>query len=637
MTAIAGLVDWTGGVAGDSSLHAMLAELSAFGAVRQSSRRLGPASFGHVLSIHVPEDVSDRQPVVACGGDMLLTADARIDNRDEIIAALGIDRRDAAALSDGMLLGAAWEKWGEAALDRMLGDMALALWDNVQGELLLARTPATTRSLFYHLGEKFAAFASMPAALHRLDAVPKRLNLDELARRVSGGAFFGTAESCFAAIDSVEPGTIVRIRSDGRRIARFWDASNIAIVRRSAVDAAEEMRAELDRSVEACLRRSGGEVASHLSGGRDSSAVTATAAIALGRSGESLTALTAAPRAGFPHADGGYLHDESGLAKIVAAGLPNLRHVISRSRRVAICKLLDMSSRLHFAPMGGPANIAYWVRLLSEARDCGASTLLTASNGNFSISLGGLGALSDVARQNGAASWWSTAKRLAGQSQVPWRTILNQTFGPHLPQPVHRMIHRWLAGPRAHQDYPLFAPVLGDRIRSVAANADTRPAASYRAIVRQIYRPLDYADKVALADHGIELRDPTADRRMIEFCLSLPADQLVGSQGQRPIYDLAFRDRVPKAVRSSPLKGFQGADWFEIYDPDEIAAGFRRYSANRLVRELVDVDQAFPLLDAWPRTRGFEGASFGLYASHLLRALALASFIDVHFPEQRDR
>ena len=630
MTAIVGVVGWTDGAMFDSSIAAMLEASAVFGSSRLSSRRLGRAWFGHALTIDLPQDHDDAQPLMDIAARAMLTADLRIDNRAELIAGLNLDPHDldpasAAALSDAALFAAAWDKWGEGALDHMLGDIAFARWDADRSELVLGRTPATSRPLFYHLGSGFAAFASIPAALHRLDAVPKRLNLDELARRLSGSAYFGTPESAFATIDSVEPGTIVRIRADGHHISRFWDPSGIAIVRRTAGEAAALMREEFERSVDAVLRRDHGSVASHLSGGRDSAAVTATAAQALGKRGEVLTALTAAPRDGFPPSDGRHVHDESGLAATVAAAFPNVRHLISRSRPVALCDLLDAASRLHSAPMGGPANIAYWTRLLGEASDAGATVLLTGANGNFSISLGGLGALSDVLRENGPRRWWSIAKALR---DTPWRTILNQSFGHHLPGPVHRR----LAGSLAHHEYPLFKPSLRDRLR----RADMRPPASYRTAVRQIYRPLEYADKVGLALHGIDLRDPTADRRLIEFCLSLPADQVVGSYGQRPIYDLAFADLVPEPVRTSPVKGMQGADWFEIYDPEEIRAGFRRYSANRLVRELIDIERVFPLLDAWPTVGGYRRADYDLYPNHMMLALSLASFVDVHFPEQRD-
>ena len=625
------MVGWDDGVADKSSIIAMLDALAVFGPARQSSAQLGRGHFGLAHSVHVAEDQFDQQPLVEPSGRVLVAADARIDNRDEIVAALAIQPQSAAALSDAMLFAAAWERWEEAGLARILGDMAFAVWDNDQRELILGRTPATSRSLFYHIGRDFAAFASMPTALYRLEAVPKRLNLNEVARRLSGSAFFGTTTSCFADIDSVEPGTIVRIHSDGRRISRFWDPAAIAVVRRTPVDAADELRAELDRSVEACLRRSTGMVASQLSGGRDSAAVTAAAALALGRRGEQLTAYTAAPRTGFPSTDGRYLMDESSLAASVVADLPNVRHIVSRSRPVAICALLDQASRLHFAPMGGPANMAYWQRILGEAHADGTSVLLTGTNGNFSISLGGLGALSDVARENGLARWWSIARRTAGEGDVPWRTILNQSFGHHLPPRLRQFVRKG-----DDDAFPLFAPAMRDRILA-ATSSSTDGALGFRSSIHQIYRPLAYADKIALAQHGIELRDPTADRRLIEFCLSLPADQIVGSQGRRPVYDLAFADRVPAAVRTNPLKGFQGADWFEVYDPDEIGAGFRRYAANRMVRELIDIERVFPLLDAWPQSNGYEIAAYRRYASHMMLALALASFVDVHFPEQRDR
>lgn len=599
--------------------------MGALGTAKPVTRTWGLCTFGHALKSFLPEAGVSAQPLQSHSAKLLLTCDTRIDNRLELADALGVP----AGLSDAELILLGWERWGTLTPGRMIGDFALAIWDEGARELMITRSPASSRTLFYHAGPAFAAFATLPQPLTRL--IPRALNVPEMARRLDGGAYFGNCESLFAGIYSIDPGTLVRITESSVVIDRYWHPGAIQTVERHRADAAEELKWHLGRAVAACLRRTGGPVASHLSGGRDSGAVTACAAAILQDAGEPLHAFTSAPRAGFPKTQGRYLLDESSAASAVASQFSNIRHFVSRSSPVPFCGALDRASLLHAAPMGNPANLAYWTRLQSEAAQFGSRVLLTGANGNFSVSLGGLGALPDVVREDGLGEWWKTARAISRSADLPWKTLLNQSFGHRLPASLHRRLRNGVYGPPGQEGFPCFSARLRDAMRLAGAEDSTQPLASYRARAGEIYQVIDYPDNIGEGLYGIDLRDPTADRRLIEFCLSLPAKDIVGSHGQRPIYDLAFAKLVPEQVRGSRLKGFQGADWFEIYDPEEIRTGVRRYGEKAIVREFVDIPQIERLLDVWPTELGQDLRSYSLYANHLLIAVALASWLNVHF------
>ena len=140
----------------------MLARLARYGG-RAAPRiaAVAGAAFGASPWPSLPEDDFDRQPLVDLDR-WLFVADVRLDNRSEVAAALGID---ATTLSDGDLLFRALLAWSESALDRISGDFAFALFDSVEGKLLLGRDPTGQRPLFYACGPGFAAFASMPNAI----------------------------------------------------------------------------------------------------------------------------------------------------------------------------------------------------------------------------------------------------------------------------------------------------------------------------------------------------------------------------------------------------------------------------------------------------------------------------------------
>jgi asparagine synthase (glutamine-hydrolysing) len=96
------------------------------------------------------EDAGYRPPLISPDGQVVLVADARIDNRGELGAALGFDAGTAAGLPDAGFILAAYQAWGRSAFRRLIGDFAIILWDQRQRALLAARDGPGQRVLFYH-------------------------------------------------------------------------------------------------------------------------------------------------------------------------------------------------------------------------------------------------------------------------------------------------------------------------------------------------------------------------------------------------------------------------------------------------------------------------------------------------------
>src|SRR5439155_11182972 len=70
-------------------------------------------------------------------------------------------------------------------------------------------------------------------------------------------------------------------------------------------------------------------------------------------------------------------------------------------------------------------------------------------------------------------------------------------------------------------------------------------------------------NKGTLGGWGIDVRDPTADRRLIEFCLSVPTEQFFRGGVLRALGRDALADRVPPEVLNETRRGLQAADWHE--------------------------------------------------------------------------
>lgn len=136
------------------------------------------------------------------------------------------------------------------------------------------------------------------------------------------------------------------------------------------------------------------------------------------------------------------------------------------------------------------------------------------------------------------------------------------------------------------------------------------------------------AYKGVLGEWGLSVRDPTADRRIIEYCLAVPPEEFVRGGTTRSLARRAFADRLPPEVAGFALRGYQSADWYEAMDlarpeiEQEVAAIARCPQAAEAL-ELAWVDEA---VADWPGDWS-QPATRDRYRLGLLRALSAGHFM----------
>jgi len=276
MTALAGLWRLDGNPEAAEACGRMLEAQRIYGPDDGAQWSEGPVALGRRLARLLPEDAYDGQPLHSADGHVVLVADVRLDNREELYAALNLPAERAGLSSDADILLAAYVRWAEDCVDRLVGDFAFALWDKLAWRFVLARDPLGARPLHYHCGARFFAFASMPKGLHAMAEIPRQPDEDYLTWEMIAAGPLGT-RTCFKDIERVEPGHIAVVTRDGVSARRFWKPERKTLALRSADAYAEACREQLDIAVR-CRLRGANHVATHLSAGLDSSAVTATAA-----------------------------------------------------------------------------------------------------------------------------------------------------------------------------------------------------------------------------------------------------------------------------------------------------------------------------------------------------------------------
>ncbi|MDB5673415.1 MAG: asparagine synthase [Sphingomonas bacterium] len=623
MTALAA---WWGASGESAGEHCgrMVSAQAVYGPDGQAVQVNGTVALGRCLSRLLPEDRHDQGPVTSADGRYMLVADARIDNRDELATALGLSAAHAATLAEPALILAAIERWGDAAIARLVGDFALVLWDDTRRHLLLARDFLGQRPLSYHRGAGFVAVASMPKGLHALAEIPRAPREQALIEFLAGVPQQGR-EGFFAGIQRVEPGHIVRLTPDEVTSQAFWSPPTEPLRFARDSDYADGLREQLDRATASRLRRAGGNVGSHLSAGRDSSAVTTSAALLLGREGARLTAYTAVPKPE-ARAPTGRLGDEGPIAAAVAALYRNIDHQLVRSDDRSPLASLDRNVFLFERPVLNLCNLTWSEAIADHAEANGISVMLTGQLGNPTISHDGMPHLPALLGRGRLVALFRLLRGLRGDG-MRWRGGVAAAAGGFLPARLWNEVARRRAAPVTR-----FAALTPSAVTSLGEQGIDGTAQPWRdGVARRlaILRGIDLGEyhKGLLGGWGVDYRDPTADRRLAEYCLRIPEEQFILGGERRSLARHAFGERLPAALLDERRGGFQGADWhIALARVQNDARDEVERIASSEAAPFLDLPRLEALIDHWPTTDTAWESQASDYRRALLRGLSAGHF-----------
>jgi asparagine synthase (glutamine-hydrolysing) len=201
-----------------------------------------------------------------------LTANARIDGRDELIQQLKLTVKDSP--TDDELILHAYEAWGEECVKHLLGDFAFAIWDARQRRLFCARDHFGVKPFFFTQTANSFNFSSVLNELR--PTVSNALNEIAIGDYLLFGVNQDQSTTTFADIQRLPPAHTLTVTSDGIRMRRYWSPSMPAEVRfRKGESYVERFRELLALAVADRLRTD--RVAISMSGGLDSTSLAALA------------------------------------------------------------------------------------------------------------------------------------------------------------------------------------------------------------------------------------------------------------------------------------------------------------------------------------------------------------------------
>jgi asparagine synthase (glutamine-hydrolysing) len=507
-------------------------------------------------------DLSDqaRQPLSNESGDLWLICNGEIYNHQELRKSLLSRGHKFRSGSDSEVILHLYEDFGERAISMLRGMFAFALWDCKTETLLLGRDRLGQKPLFYREQEDAFYFASEALPLHLETKEPLRLDKVALQQYLTFG-YIPAPLCAFEGSRKLPPAHyLVKKRGQKALLKRYWSLpytpkyDDRSPVKRGALE--EEFCDLLEESVR--LRRmSDVPLGAFLSGGVDSSALVSF----LGDAGTKTFSI------GFSQRD----YDERRYARLVAQRY-RTAHYEQVVKPDAVHVLHTLIGQFGEPFADSSAIPCYYLAQMAREQ------VTVALSGDGADELLG-GYMQFVA--NELAQDFDRLPRFLRESVIgPLVRALPRRLGRDDPiLRLKRFMRGVLDGDRGRRPL-IWSQIMDSSQRAAILNGDLAmeleeldplaPALAHGAgfsgsdadralhMALSSYLPGDLLRKVDITSmaHGLEVRAPFLDHKLVEFIARLPVRQKVHRGQTKKLLKRALHGRLPRELLYRPKKGF---------------------------------------------------------------------------------
>ncbi|WP_433255513.1 asparagine synthase (glutamine-hydrolyzing) [Streptosporangium sp. CA-135522] len=536
----------------------------------------------------------------------VLTYSGEVYNFRELRAELDARGHRFRTQSDTEVVLRAYLEWGEDLATRLNGMFAFAIWDVRREELLLVRDRMGVKPLYYHPTPAGVLFGSEPKAI--------------LANPLAGRAVVGADELCellsliktpehgiYRGMYEVRPGQLVRVGRRGLRRRRYWELES----REHADDldtTVRTVRGLLDDIVDRQLIADV-PLCSLLSGGLDSSTITALAAKALREHGAGRIRSFAVDFAGYSEnfepdemrdtPDAPYVHD------VVRHIAPDHTDIVLDSAdlidpvvRAAVLRARDL-----------PTGVG--------DMDASLYLLFQAIRGHSTVALSG-----ESADEVFGGYRWFHEPETVGADTFPWLAAPGVERYGGLTALLDESLLRKLDLPAYRAEGYRQALAEVPRLPGESGLEKRMREISYLHLTRFVQILLDRKDRMSMAV-GLEVRVPFCDHRLVDYVFNAPWSMKTFDGREKSLLRAASADVLPRSVlerRKSPYPSTQDPSYGQAVRAEAARLLERRDIA---AAPLIDPEKVRTVLDAPADPGGPAGAR-----SSLERLLQLNAWLE---------
>jgi asparagine synthase (glutamine-hydrolysing) len=539
MCGIAGVLDGAGGHVDYGELRLLADALAHRGPDGEGvwCSEDGRAGLVHRRLAIIDTSQASHQPMHSADGHHTIVYNGEIFNflelRDELVALGHCFSSD----GDTEVVLAAWRQWGEQMLLRFNGMWALALRDNRSGQVFLARDRFGIKPLLYAQAGGRLAFSSEMRALRQLPWVSTEIDRD-VARRLLFDPFGveASARSLVRGIQRLPAGHCAMWYSGRLTVRRWWcTADHLVDVPTRHEEQIERFR-ELFSDAIRLRMRSDVTIGTCLSGGFDSSAIVCEMSEVSQRTVPNFRESKDwrhAFIASFPNRS----NDETPFALEAArfAGVnPHILDLSNADDTAPLDKVLEDLDDIYISLPTAP-----W-QIYRRLREHG--TLVSLDGHGADELMGGY-------RQGGKSFTFAIQNRLVSLAMGS-RRVAQTLDNAKLVWLAAREL-MYLRGSNLSAPPALSLPADNDRLPDHWGPVNRRLYRMFHSTVLPTI--LRNFDRLSMA-HGIEVRMPFMDWRLVCFVMSLPDTAKLGKIGSKAVARHAMSGRMPESIRTSQLK-----------------------------------------------------------------------------------
>lgn len=503
------------------------------------------AALGH-RRLAVIDPAGGRQPMTASRTagrpPAVLTFSGEIYNHRELRTELSARGHRFTSRSDTEVLLRAYLEWGGSMVERLAGMFAFGLWDAERQTLLLARDRLGVKPLYYHAYSDGLIFGSEPKAVMAHPGFRARMPESALPM-LFNPRFTPAGTTVLLGLNEVRPGHVLEFGHAGSVQRRYWRLESTEHT--AGFDETVEHVRSLLGQVTSEYLDADVPLASLLSGGLDSSAITALAAAQRGKCG-------AGPLMTFSVDFAGSERDfvptvlrperDSPYARQAARHIGTDHHEVLLDAR-GLSDAADTVRRVRDLPSLGQFDTSMY-HLFVEVRR------------HVTVALSGEGA-DEVF---GGYPWFHDPAMVRRDS-FPW---LGDGF--QLTDCLAPDVKARIRPDEMVKD--LYATLLGEVSRLPGESAvDARMReVLFLSLQGPLALLLDRKDRMSMAV-GLEVRVPFCDHRLVEYVWNVPWSLKSAFGREKSLLRAAVADLLPEPVLNRPKSAYPAS-----FDPDYAAA-----------------------------------------------------------------
>ena len=548
-----------------------------------------------------PESVGEQLPFYDSERQCVITADAIIDNREELFEKLQVERSKQKHMPDSQLILLAYYKWGEESPKHLVGDFAYMIWDERNQKLFGARDFSGSRTLYYYKDDERFAFCTTIMPLFTLPGVKKEMNEQWMAEFLAIVGMVDVADSSitpYKTVMQIPPSHSITIFNGKISLKQYCHLGKLPKLKLKSNQEYVEAFQEVFSEAVSNRLRTHKKVGAQLSGGLDSGSIVSFAAKELKEKKQQLYTFSYVPPKDFVDFTPSHLlTNETPLIKKTVQYVGGITDqycdFIGRDPYSEIDSFLDAMEM----PYKFFENSFWLSGMFEKANEHGVGVLLNGGRGNLTISWGTANEyyallLKKLKLITLAFELNQYCKQVGGNRfrRLP---VIAKTAFPILGNTNNQYTVPNIINPKFSKKTKVF-----DRLKEYGMNEsgwfETSDIFKQR---RSHFEELFHwnasntiASKLSLK-YSVWKRDPTNDLRVVRHCLSLPEDQYVQNGFDRALIRRASEGYLPDEVRlNQRIRGVQGADWVHRISPlwNEIAQEFNGLKKDEILKDFID-------------------------------------------------